>query len=139
MNPLEWLPSLYGKYFANHPLWVGYLVMCGLAAIAMALAWSLSIAKYNEQHPKPELTQLQINELEKQKVEDLAIDLRNKAREVCSNATPARCTLNDQELNKLLSAEDQKYFFKIMTKLEEQGFAVRQPSSKNDLYRWLIR
>jgi hypothetical protein len=51
MNPLEWGPWLYGKFFANHnPFW-GYLFACSVALVVAAAAWTQIKDKYEADHP----------------------------------------------------------------------------------------
>jgi hypothetical protein len=53
MNPLEWGPWLYGKYFANfNPIW-GYLFACTIAVGVALVAWTQIKDKYEAEHPKP--------------------------------------------------------------------------------------
>jgi len=52
MNPLEWGPWLYGKFFASHhPFW-GYLFACSVAFILALLAWTQIKDKYEAEHPR---------------------------------------------------------------------------------------
>ncbi len=51
MNPLEWGPWLYGKFFANHhPVW-GYLFACSVALLIALVAWTQIKDKYEAEHP----------------------------------------------------------------------------------------
>jgi len=51
MNPLEWGPWLYGKFFANHhPFW-GYLFACSVALLVALVAWTQIKDKYEAEHP----------------------------------------------------------------------------------------
>jgi hypothetical protein len=53
MNPLEWGPWLYGKFFANyHPVW-GYLFACSVALLVALVAWTQIKDKYETEHPLP--------------------------------------------------------------------------------------
>jgi hypothetical protein len=50
MNPLEWGPWLYGKFFANHnPIW-GYLFACIIAITIALMAWTQIKDKYEAEH-----------------------------------------------------------------------------------------
>jgi len=51
MNPLDWGPWLYGKFFAHHhPFW-GYLFACGVAVFVALVAWTQIKDKYEAEHP----------------------------------------------------------------------------------------
>jgi hypothetical protein len=51
MNPLDWGPWLYGKFFAHHnPFW-GYLFACGVALVIALVAWTQIKDKYEGEHP----------------------------------------------------------------------------------------
>lgn len=53
MNPLEWGPWLYGKFFANHnPIW-GYLFAFAIAITVAFVAWTQIKDKYEAEHQPP--------------------------------------------------------------------------------------
>lgn len=50
MNPLEWGPWLYGKFFASHhPIW-GYLFAGSVGLILALMAWTQIKDKYEAEH-----------------------------------------------------------------------------------------
>jgi hypothetical protein len=51
MNPLEWGPWLYGKWFANHNPILGYLFACTIAVFVALVAWTQIKEKYEAEHP----------------------------------------------------------------------------------------
>jgi hypothetical protein len=52
MNPLEWGPWLYGKYFAHHNAAWGYVFACSIGVIVAVVAWTQIKDKYEDDHPK---------------------------------------------------------------------------------------
>ncbi len=52
MNPLEWGPWFYGRFFAaHHPFW-GYLFASVVALLIALITWMQIKDKYEEHHPK---------------------------------------------------------------------------------------
>lgn len=71
LNPLNWLPWIYGKYFAgHHPIfWYGAIILFG--ALMFYILGAMAADKYNKEHPRSDIT----NEDLAQKCEELANDI----------------------------------------------------------------
>jgi hypothetical protein len=70
--------------------------------------------------------------LQERRIEELSFHVRNEAlreRERRQIAGGVRVCFFDSEIEKYLEAKDHKLILKIMTKLEQQGYAIRQPRS----------
>jgi hypothetical protein len=71
-------------------------------------------------------------------IEELAMTTRDKILRVLGARTPAGVSVSDQAVKEILGKGNERRLLEVMTLLEQQGYAQRQPFTQGDLTWWTM-
>jgi len=143
----EWMMPVYKVFGAAHPRF-SLVAISLLGALLFGGFWWLTGREYNEQRlqagavaASDQLTQLQIDELQRKKDEDridrLALKLQKRILTDMTSQMGLVCepTLRTYLAEESITDED---FDLIVAKLEERSFLKRQPGLKKNGPCWIV-